>query len=237
MRNSSFRFKQFTVVNEKSSMKLGTDGVLLGAWCDIKDATRALDVGTGCGVIALQIAQRNSQAKIDAIDIDVGSIYEATTNFKNSKWSERLNAQLIDFNFLCNKASNVYDLIVSNPPYFTNGVLPANKGRLISRHTNTLTYKQLITGSMKLLTTQGRLAIISPVENEQEINEICAFNNINISKQTFVLTRIDKQPSRILWEFVQDKVDFVRNRIIIEDAPMKYTQEYVTLMRDFYLKF
>lgn len=218
-------------------MKLGTDGVLLGAWCDIKDVTRVLDVGTGCGVIALQIAQRSPQAIIDAIDVNEDAINEATTNFKNSKWSERLNAQLIDYNFLSDKVSNIYDLIVSNPPYFSNGILPTNKGRLISRHSGTLTYKQLITGAIKLLANQGRLAIISPVENEQEINEICAYNNINISKQTFVLTRIDKQPRRILWEFAIDKVDFVRDKLIIEDTTMKYTQEYVTLLREFYLKF
>ena len=118
-REKIFRFKQFEVVNDRTAMKVGTDGVLLGAWCPVAEARRVLDVGTGCGVIALMVAQRNRQALIEGIDIDQDSIAEARLNFANSPWNNRLTAIEGDFNDMDGDAR--YDLIVSNPPYFTNG--------------------------------------------------------------------------------------------------------------------
>ena len=126
-REKKFRFKQFEVLNDRTAMKVGTDGVLLGAWCPVEGMTRVLDVGTGCGVIALMVAQRNNGALIEGIDVDEGAIDEAKLNFAASPWSERLTARLQDFNVLDVEES--YDLIVSNPPYFTNGVLPTGDAR------------------------------------------------------------------------------------------------------------
>ena len=124
-REKVFKFKQFAVLNDRTAMKVGTDGVLLGAWCPVEGARRVLDVGTGCGVIALMVAHRNTDAVIDAIDIDHDAIDEATLNFANSPWSERLTAIEGDFNNL-NTAVG-YDLIVSNPPYFTDSLLPPDE--------------------------------------------------------------------------------------------------------------
>ena len=140
-------------------MKVGTDGVLLGAWCPVEGASRVLDVGTGCGVIALMIAQRNVEAIIEGIDIDEAAIDEAIFNFEQSPWSNRLTARLQDFNGMGGEKR--YDLIVSNPPYFTHGVLPTGDARVQARHTRSLTYGGLIDGASRLLTATGSLSLIT----------------------------------------------------------------------------
>ena len=156
-REKVFRFKQFAVLNDRTAMKVGTDGVLLGAWCPVEGIHRVLDVGTGCGVIALMVAQRNSEAVITGIDIDEGAIEEAGLNYANSPWSERLTATLADFNDM--KDNDRFDLIVSNPPYFTNGVLPTGDARTTARHTGSLSYRQLIEGA-SLITRRSQEATI-----------------------------------------------------------------------------
>ena len=127
MRESVFRFKQFAVRNSMAAMKVGTDGVLLGAWCPVEGALRVLDVGTGTGLIALMVAQRNVSAMIDAVDIDHAACDEAGFNVANSPWHERINVECCDFMEYCGCGVG-YDLIVSNPPYFDNGLLPPDHG-------------------------------------------------------------------------------------------------------------
>ena len=173
-REKVFRFKQFEVLNDRTAMKVGTDGVLLGAWCPVENVRRVLDVGTGCGVIALMVAQRNSTAVIDAIDIDHDAIEEAVLNFERSPWSDRLSATEGDYNDLQSSGEG-YDLIISNPPYFTNGVMPTGDARTTARHTGTLSYPQLLDGATRLLTVAGTLAIITPSDAEGEIQEAAAF--------------------------------------------------------------
>ena len=184
-REKVFRFKQFAVKNDRTAMKVGTDGVLLGAWCPVDGAQRVLDVGTGCGVIALMIAQRNSLATIDAIDIDHDSIEEAAYNFMNSPWPERLTAIEGDFNGL--DTGQRYDLIVSNPPFFTNGVLPTGEARTTARHTGALTYRQLIDGAMRLMTDGGSLALISPTDAEGDIIEAATFASLPVHQRVRVI--------------------------------------------------
>ena len=125
-REKIFRFKQFGVLNDKTAMKVGTDGVLLGAWCDVAGARRVLDVGTGCGLIALMVAQRNKGAAVTAIDIDDEAVGEARINIARSPWSDRVEALCVDFNDFA--AQEPYDLIVSNPPFFTEDVMAAHDG-------------------------------------------------------------------------------------------------------------
>ena len=132
-REYTFRFKKFRVINDKTAMKVGTDGVLLGAWCDVSAATSVLDVGAGCGLIALMIAQRNDHAMIDAIDIDCCAVEEAYINFHDSPWGGRLNVREADFNIFANSCVKKYDLIVSNPPFFSNGVMPAGVSLIFYR--------------------------------------------------------------------------------------------------------
>lgn len=233
-REKVFRFKQFAVVNDRTAMKVGTDGVLLGAWCPVVGARRVLDVGTGCGVIALMIAQRNSEAVIDAIDIDHDAIDEATLNFTRSPWGERLTATEGDFNNM--DLETRYDLIVSNPPYFTNGVLPTGDARTTARHTQSLTYRSLIEGTARLLTEDGMLAIITPTDAEGDIIEAATFASLPVRRMTRVIPVEGSIPKRTLWILSRCDISYHEDSITIAHSNGSFTSEYIALTKAFYLK-
>ena len=233
-REKVFRFKQFAVLNDRTAMKVGTDGVLLGAWCPVDGARRVLDVGTGCGVIALIVAQRNATAVIDAIDIDPGAIQEATFNFGNSAWSERLTALEGDFNHL--QATGGYDLIVSNPPYFTNGVLPTGDARTGARHTTSLSYRQLVEGAARLLNDNGSLALITPTDAEDVIVETAAFASLPVRKLTRVIPVEGAPSKRTLWVLSRREIPYREDMLTIAHSDGTFTSEYVELTGAFYLK-
>lgn len=233
-REKVFRFKQFAVVNDRTAMKVGTDGVLLGAWCPAEGARHVLDVGTGCGVIALMIAQRNASAVINAIDIDHDAIEEATLNFKASPWSERLTAIEGDFNEL--QTAERYDLIVSNPPYFTNGVLPTGDARTQARHTGTLSYRQLIEGASRLLSDDGTLALITPTDAEQDIIEAATFASLPVRRLTRVIPVEDAAPKRTLWLLSRRDMAYCEDTLTIAHRDGTFTSEYIALTGAFYLK-
>lgn len=233
-REKVFRFKQFSVVNDRTAMKVGTDGVLLGAWCPVENARRVLDVGTGCGVIALMVAQRNPSAIIDAIDIDHDAIEEAKLNFENSPWSERLTAIDGDFNEI--DVETHYDLIVSNPPYFTNGILPTGDARTTARHTGSLSYRQLIEGASRLLTGEGSLALITPTDAEQEIIEAATFASLPVRQVTRVIPVDGAIAKRTLWLLSQRNLPYHEDTLTIAHADGSFTSEYIALTSAFYLK-
>lgn len=233
-REKTFRFKQFAVVNDRTAMKVGTDGVLLGAWCPVKGTRRVLDVGTGCGVIALMIAQRNSGAVITGIDIDEGAIEEASLNFANSPWSERLTATLADFNDLTD--SDGYDLIVSNPPYFTDSLLPPDASRTLARHNRSLTYRQLIAGAARLLTRDGFFSLISPTDAEGDIIEAATFSNLPVRCITHVTPVEGAKPKRSLWLLSRRVIPYNEGTLTIAHPDGSFTQEYIDLTKEFYLK-
>ena len=233
-REKVFRFKRFAVKNDLTAMKVGTDGVLLGAWCPVEGARQVLDVGTGCGVIALMIAQRNNAAAIDAIDIDSKAIGEAESNFANSPWGERLTAHCVDFNHM--ERAHRYDLIVSNPPYFTNGVLPTGDARTMARHSGSLTYRQLIEGAARLLTDEGTLALISPTDAEGLIIEAATFASLPVRRLTRVIPIEGAECKRTLWQLTRLSIPYEEEVITIATRDGSFTSEYVALTRDFYLK-
>ena len=233
-REKVFRFKQFAVVNDRSAMKVGTDGVLLGAWCPVEGAKRVIDVGTGCGVIALMIAQRNPDAIINGIDIDQASIEEASLNFAHSPWSDRLTASQQDYNDM--GTDGRYDLIVSNPPYFTNGILPDGDARTTARHTLSLTYRQLIEGASRLLTDDGVLALISPTDAEGEIIEAAAFASMPVCRLTRVIPVEGAASKRTLWLLSRRTNPYHEDTLIIAHADGTFSVEYRALTHPVYLK-
>lgn len=233
-REKVFRFKQFSVLNDKTAMKVGTDGVLLGAWCDVYNTKRVLDVGTGSGVISLMIAQRNNNAVVLGIDIDNDSVCEARINFNNSPWRNRLSAQVADYNEF--SAGYTFDLIVSNPPFFTNGVLPPDSSRKQARHNTSLTFTQLISHSAELLTPTGILAFIAPAESIDEIRRAVVIEKLHIRRLAHVIPVEGASPKRIMIEISHVDVATVFDTIIIQLANREYSPEYVNLTRDFYLK-
>lgn len=234
-REKVFRFKQFAVLNDRTAMKVGTDGVLLGAWCPVEGAKRVLDVGTGCGVIALMVAQRNASAVITGIDIDHDAIEEATLNFERSPWSGRLTAIESDFNRLA--ADTPFDLIVSNPPFFTNGVLPTGDARTTARHTGSLTYSQLIDGASRLLSDDGILALITPTDAEGDIVEAAAFASLPVKRITRVIPVEGAAPKRTLWLLSRRALPYHEDTLTIARSDGSFTSEYIALTGDFYLKF
>lgn len=235
MRETTFRFKKFSCKHGESSMKIGVDAVLLGAWADVM-GKNILDVGTGCGVIALMCAQRNSEALIKGIDIDNKSIIEAKLNFKESPWSERLQASLEDFNYI---SLNHYDLIISNPPYFDSGILRPESRRLRARHEDNLSPGILIKRSACLLNDDGRLSMIIPIDREKEIIGLGRENNLFLKRYCHVKGNINSPVKRVLLEFSKSKVyePVEKQFLILETSPGHPSEDYKELCKDFYIKF
>ena len=233
-REKVFRFKQFSVLNDKTAMKVGTDGVLIGAWCNVTGAKRVLDVGTGCGLIALMVAQRAGDAVVHAIDIDDDSVYEARYNFENSPWSSRLSAELIDFNEF--QTSTPFDLIVSNPPFFDNGVLPPSKGRNMARHNSTLTFEQLIACSSRLLAHNGILSLIVPACAVASIRSVMVANGLWLKRLANVLPVVGEAPKRVMLEMTPTECPTQEETITIHEVNHHYTERYQQLTKQFYLK-
>ena len=217
-------------------MKVGTDGVLLGAWCNVGDASHVLDIGCGTGLIALMVAQRNQQAMIDAVEIDTKACEEARYNVENSPWHNRINIINEDFTKF-SPDSKKYGLIVSNPPYFSAGILPPDRERMLARHCATLTYHNLIVHSMLMLSPVGRICIITPADVEMLIKQIVASNSLSIHKMTFVRPKPSSEIKRILWEISPVPAISVVEELTIEtETHHEYTNQYISLTKDFYLK-
>ena len=236
---SVFRFKKFNVVNERSAMKVNTDGVLLGAVMTILPSDRSfLDIGTGNGTIALMAAQRSdgSSAHVDAIDIDTPSIEEAAANFANSPWSEILSAHHASLDEFSEKSAGLYDLIFSNPPYFEDSLQAPEERRNAARHTATgLSYREIIDFAVQRLTDDGRLALVLPSDTETDLTRYARMSGLHLCRMTRVRTVPRKSPKRIIAEFSRKKTDIPEDNVLtIQDAG-HYTQDYLTLMKDFYL--
>lgn len=231
---NSFRFKQFVVENERSAMKVGTDGVLLGAWVPLDgEERRILDVGTGTGVIALMLTQRNPYSTVIGIDIDNLSVEEAEYNFKASPWSDRLTAVHSDFRSFAEKG---FDLVVSNPPFFINSLKAPSQRRSAARHNDTLSQDDLIDGSFNLLSEKGRLAVVLPSDEGALFIEKCREHGLYLSRICKVSTKPGASPKRYLMEFQKNNERLIEETLIIQDSE-GYTVEYRKLTGDFYLAF
>lgn len=235
MRERLFRFKQFNVSHAKCAMKVGTDGVLVGAWCDAEGAKSVLDIGTGCGLIALMVAQRNSYASILAIDIEQNAIEEAAENFSNSPWGNRLKAEHADFTSFAANTQQRFDLIVSNPPFFVDSLLSPDKNRATARHTCQLSFDDLISLAAQILAPAGRLCIITPAENENAISSLADCNSLHLRRKTYVHSITGTQPKRILWCFSNEASSPIIDHLTIELSRLVYSDEYIALTRDFYI--
>lgn len=237
MSNSFFQFKQFIIRHDKCAMKVGTDGVLLGAWAGTESCNRILDVGTGTGLIALMLAQR-SKAVIDAIDIDAEACLQAQENTESSPFAERItirHSALSDFAQTC---TTRYDLIVSNPPYFIDSLKCPDRQRNTARHTDTLTLEKLLQDSRKLLAPQGRIALILPYDQKGHLVDYLQAQNLFLSKTMDVIPVPGAQPKRILAELTAEPSASPASsgQLTIEIARHQYTDEYIRLTKDFYLK-
>jgi tRNA1Val (adenine37-N6)-methyltransferase len=216
-------------------MKVGTDGVLLGAWVDLPDKGRILDIGTGTGLIALMCAQR-CEAFIDAIEIDKNATEQAIGNSKLSPWYNRISIVNISLQHFALENHNEYDLIISNPPFFKNSLKPPGIPRSIARHNETLSFESLLFYSSKILKPQGRLAIIVPFAEIQHFCEQAYLYGLFMMRQTMVKPNSRKNYSRCLAEFSTNRdIACNMNELVIKDTE-GYTDEYRRITEAFYLK-
>ena len=237
-RNNYFQFKQFRIIQERSAMKVGMDGVLLGAWVDTSAAEKILDIGTGTGLIALMMAQKNNVAQIDAIEVDPEAFQEACLNIQQSAWSDRINAELCSFQEFAERTNSKYDLIVSNPPFFTNGAKAPVENRAQARHSDSLPLDVLISGATDLLRENGKIALVLPVESLQEITQLADLNKLYISRLCRIKPNPIKPDFRILIELTNSDCTIQELELMIEfEKHHDYTPEYKALTKDFYLKF
>ena len=238
MGNDFFRFKQFVVKQGGASMKVGVDSVLLGAWADAGHAARILDVGAGTGLLALMMAQRYPDAMIDAVEIDQEAHQQAVENVAFSLWKNRIQMICDDFVHYAEHCPLRYDMIISNPPYFTASLKPQDRKRNIARHNDSLPHRLLLAGSAKLLTPAGVLVVVlPPPEAFMFVDESTNFH-LFVKRALHVQTLPSKPIYRQIVEFSKIKYQQDHQKLCIEKSDRSdYTDAYKKLTREFYLKF
>jgi tRNA1Val (adenine37-N6)-methyltransferase len=231
--NAYFQFKQFAIWQDHCGMKVGTDGILLGAWADGIKAQHILDIGTGTGLIALMLAQR-SQAQIDAIEIDRDAYQQALDNTAQSPWSHRITVhhgaiQGYD-------TARVYDLIVSNPPFFAQSSLSLDLARNTARQSDRLIMPDLLQATQRLLRDSGKLAIVYPILQAEQFSREAEACGLFCQRRLWVRPTLNHPPKRVLMEWGRYRRTLEEATIAIEIDRHHYTQNYLQLTRDFLLK-
>lgn len=232
-----FRFKHFSVEQERSAMKVGTDGVLLGAWTPLgDDDLRLLDVGTGTGLIALMLAQRHPTARITALDLDEGCVADARENVARSPWSERIEVCCMAVQAY--STTEPYDLVVSNPPYFEDSLHSPLEERTRARHTQSLSFEELISAAHRLLRPHGGFAVVLPADAARHF-QLLAASHFSLERRLEVRTTPTKPPKRTLMLFRKGALNRMQQceELVIQTAPETFTPQYRALTGDFYLKF
>ena len=256
-----FKFKQFTIHQDRTAMKVGTDGVLLGAWAPIAPtANKLLDIGTGTGLIALMLAQRltqytmqnakctidaeksnlwreNHELKIDAIDIDLSSIEQATENIKNSLFAPHITTHHTSLQE--HTTIEKYDAIVCNPPYFVASLKCPDANRTQARHTDTLSFDDLLQHSARLLNSEGSLSVILPINEGHQLIELAPKYEFTLTQLVHVHPTPTSEPKRLLMHFIKQSTknsSILSSKLTIELARHQYTPEYIALTKNFYLK-
>lgn len=229
MANDYFRFKQFTIWQDRCAMKVGTDGTLLGAWAN--GGKNILDVGTGTALIALMMAQRFPEALVTGIDIDRQAVQQAQANVGASPFSERVSIGCEDVRTLVGN----FDAIVANPPYFDNSMICPDSRRTMARHTATLSYRELVVAVKRLLSDDGELSVIVPDESRSRMVSEATIEGLSLVRQCCVRTTPRKAPRRHLLAFRHHPAPMVSEEGVIEWAPGVRSPWYVALTHDFYL--
>jgi len=254
---SSFTFKQFAINQDRCAMKVGTDGVLLGAWARVAHCRRVLDIGTGTGLVALMAAQR-SQAHIVAIDLDADAVAQAAENAAASPWPARIQVMEVDAReidnsdvsilhsesthpeanseFRIHNSGFLFDAILCNPPFFENALKSPDAARTMARHTDTLSFDELARSAARLLSPEGELSVIIPYDRAHDMTVSAACQGLFATRQTIVVPVEGGKPKRMLMAFSLEGQPHRVETLCIHDAQRRPTADYVSLVEDFYLK-
>ncbi|EST58213.1 methyltransferase [Proteus hauseri] len=239
LRKGGFTFKQFFVAHDQCEMKVGTDGVLLGAWAPINNVKRALDIGTGSGLIALMLAQRANKIEcIDGIELDEKAALQATENTQESLWHAFIHIHHSDIHHYAEQVQKKYDLIVSNPPYFEPAIACRNDMREQARYTKTLTHEGLLDSAQSLITEDGLFCVVLPYSIGEQFIEIAEKKEWHVVKRVNIKDSADKPYHRILLAFQrqnQDSVECSTDELIIRNNEGHYTEKFQSWVTDFYL--
>lgn len=232
-----FRFQQFIVHHDRCAMKVGTDGVLLGAWA--RGGGRILDVGTGTGLIALMMAQRYVQATVDAVEIDTEACQQAIDNVAESPFTNRINVicDAVQHFSMESERLKAYDAIVSNPPFFENALKNPDKGRVVARHSDTLPFADLFKAVKKLLSDNGEFSVIIPTEYRGRIEEEALLQGFSLSRICAIKTTPKKPIRRYLLAFRRYPSPHIDEQVeILETQPNVRSEWYENLTKDFYIQ-
>jgi tRNA1Val (adenine37-N6)-methyltransferase len=232
-----FQFKQFSVAQDRCAMKVGTDAVLLGAWSALDHMPNTiLDIGSGTGILALIMAQRSTAELIDALEIDSDAYEQCVHNFETSDWGDRLFCYHASLDEFVDEIEDTYDLIISNPPFYTDHFKSRNEARNKARFEDALPFEELLTSASKLLSVTGQLSVIIPFS--EEINFISLAKNVDLYPIRILRVRGQEESpvkrSLISFTFQENKIEV--SELTIEITRHHYTNDYINLTKDFYLK-
>ncbi|MCG1036061.1 tRNA1(Val) (adenine(37)-N6)-methyltransferase [Polaribacter sargassicola] len=235
-----FEFKEFVVHQNNTAMKIGTDAVLLGAWCSVDNyLDTILDIGSGTGIISLMLAQRSDAMTIDAVEVDENAYEQTVENFEKSDWGDRLycyNATFQEFADEIEEEEETYNLIVSNPPFYTDDYETNNKARNKARFTSSLSFDELLKGVSKILSENGIFSVIVPFKEEEGFINLAKENKLFLNKVCHVQGNPKSEIKRSLLEFSFHPSEIKKEHLVIEVARHQYTEDYIKLTKDFYLK-
>lgn len=232
-----FKFKEFTIQQDRCAMKIGTDGVLLGAWASIaKKPSAVLDIGAGTGVLSLMLAQRSLADNIEALEIEEDAHEQCVANFENSPWADRLFCYHAGLDEFVEEIEEPYDLIISNPPFYSEAFSSGNSSRDTARQNQSLPFDELLDGVSKLLSQEGLFAVIIPNKEELVFIKLASSFGLYPTKVLRVKGNKEAEIKRSLLEFSFKQGEISEEELIIEIKRHEYTEEYIKLTKDFYLK-
>ena len=235
---STFNFKKFSVNQDKCAMKIGTDGVLLGAWCPVdNNPFSVLDIGAGTGILSLMLAQRSNAEQIDSLEIDEEAYEECVENFENSPWSDRLFCFHASLDEFIEEPEDEYDIIISNPPFYSEDYKSDNSQRDLARFQDALPFEDLVEAADLLLSENGIFAVIIPFKEEERFIDLCTEVELFPVKVTRIKGSHTTPIVRSLLAFKRYELSVLTaDELVIEINRHEYTDEYINLTKDFYLK-
>ena len=234
MSNAYFQFRQFTVRQERCAMKVGTDGVLLGAWAALPERGSVLDIGTGTGLIALMVAQRAPEVRVTALDIDADAVCQARANVAASPFEGRVEVLLTALQDY-DAPSASFDAVVCNPPFFEENLLPPDEGRTLARHTASLPFATLVSVAGRLLADGGLFSVVLPTAAYDSFRLLCFAQGLLPQRLCYVKTTPAKEPKRVLATFLKGTPSACDETTLILSEAQHRSADYAALTRDFYL--